>query len=119
MSNQPYSSPSRQENTFQSLISIINQCLSCKHNEYYMQQKNVASLDAPYIYRFYFRRPRHNCQILTRSFNPKSWIFDTESKDLNNYSRLITMAWVANTGVTPCTVSQAVLNYIAKYCTKM
>ena len=37
---------------------------------------------------------------------------------LNSYSRLVTMAWMANTDVSPCSNSQAVLNYIAKYCTK-
>ena len=29
--------------------------------------------------------------------------------------QLVTMAWLANTDVSPCTSSQAVLNYIRKY----
>lgn len=37
---------------------------------------------------------------------------------MNNYVPLITMAWKANTDFTLCTSSQAVLNYLAKYCTK-
>ena len=37
---------------------------------------------------------------------------------INPFNRTITMAWKANTDFTPCTGSQAVLNYLAKYCTK-
>jgi hypothetical protein len=37
---------------------------------------------------------------------------------LNSYVRIITMAWKANTDFAPCTGSQAVMNYLGKYCTK-
>lgn len=37
---------------------------------------------------------------------------------MNRYNRLITMAWMANTDVTPCTNTQAILNYIGKYASK-
>ncbi|KIX04765.1 uncharacterized protein Z518_05635 [Rhinocladiella mackenziei CBS 650.93] len=37
---------------------------------------------------------------------------------LNNYNRLVSLAWLANTDIAPCTGSRAVLNYIGKYCTK-
>lgn len=37
---------------------------------------------------------------------------------MNSYSRLISMAWQANTDVSPCTGRQAVVNYVSKYVTK-
>ncbi|EKG09312.1 hypothetical protein MPH_13668 [Macrophomina phaseolina MS6] len=37
---------------------------------------------------------------------------------LNNFNGVISLGWLANTDVSPCTGSQAVLNYIAKYCSK-
>jgi hypothetical protein len=37
---------------------------------------------------------------------------------LNAYNKLITLGWLANTDITPCTTTQAVMNYIAKYASK-
>lgn len=37
---------------------------------------------------------------------------------MNNYSRLLSMAWQANTDVNPCTGRHAVVHYVSKYVTK-
>jgi ATP-dependent DNA helicase PIF1 len=52
--------------------------------------------------------------------NPMHWMFSPVRNDdrLNSYVRIITMAWKANTDFTLCTGSQAVMDYLGKYCTK-
>ncbi|XP_044718765.1 PIF1-like helicase domain-containing protein [Hirsutella rhossiliensis] len=37
---------------------------------------------------------------------------------VNHYNRLLTVAWLANTDVSPCTSLQQVIDYAAKYCSK-
>jgi ATP-dependent DNA helicase PIF1 len=37
---------------------------------------------------------------------------------MNQYNRLITLAWLANTGISPCSGVEAVINYVAKYSSK-
>jgi ATP-dependent DNA helicase PIF1 len=37
---------------------------------------------------------------------------------VNKYNRLVTMAWQANTDISPCTDPHAVIEYVVKYATK-
>jgi len=37
---------------------------------------------------------------------------------LNLYNRLITISWLANTDVQPCTGARAVIEYVGKYAAK-
>jgi ATP-dependent DNA helicase PIF1 len=37
---------------------------------------------------------------------------------LNNYNRLVSLLWLANTDIAPYISSRAVLKYIGKYCIK-
>ena len=37
---------------------------------------------------------------------------------MNQFNRLITLCWLANTDISPCTGIEAVINYAAKYCSK-
>ncbi|EEU34868.1 uncharacterized protein NECHADRAFT_98098 [Fusarium vanettenii 77-13-4] len=37
---------------------------------------------------------------------------------MNHYNRLLAVAWLANTDVSPCTSLQQVIDYAAKYCSK-
>jgi hypothetical protein len=37
---------------------------------------------------------------------------------LNPYNRLITMSWLANTDIQPCTGARAVIEYVGKYAAK-
>ncbi|KAM4067560.1 ATP-dependent DNA helicase PIF1 [Hirsutella rhossiliensis] len=48
------------------------------------------------------------------------WNFRGERNDgqINHYNRLLTVAWLANTDVSPCTSLQQVIDYAAKYCSK-
>ncbi|KAL6404469.1 ATP-dependent DNA helicase PIF1 [Ilyonectria robusta] len=51
----------------------------------------------------------------------KYWSFRGERNDsqINHYNRLLTVAWLANTDVSPCTSLQQVIDYAAKYCSKL
>ncbi|XP_044715216.1 ATP-dependent DNA helicase PIF1 [Hirsutella rhossiliensis] len=48
------------------------------------------------------------------------WTFRGGRNDgqINHYNRLLTVAWLANTDVSPCTSLQQVIDYAAKYCSK-
>ncbi|EAQ84302.1 hypothetical protein CHGG_10706 [Chaetomium globosum CBS 148.51] len=48
------------------------------------------------------------------------WSFEAVRNDspMNQYNRLITLCWLANTDISPCTGIEAVINYAAKYCSK-
>ncbi|XP_044717313.1 PIF1-like helicase domain-containing protein [Hirsutella rhossiliensis] len=48
------------------------------------------------------------------------WSFRGARNDgqINHYNRLLTVAWLANTDVSPCTSLQQVIDYAAKYCSK-
>lgn len=49
------------------------------------------------------------------------WVFSGERNDayMNQFNPLISMCWRANTDVSPCTGVEAVINYTAKYCSKI
>jgi ATP-dependent DNA helicase PIF1 len=70
--------------------------------------------------RFYYPRSHHAEASVTKDLNPKHWTFDGIRNDarLNGFNRTITLGWMANTDITPCTSAQAAINYIAKYCSK-
>lgn len=72
------------------------------------------------VCRFHYPRTIHDTAIVTREFNPNWYIYDGERNDgrLNNHNRVMAMGWLANTDFAPCTDIQAVINYIAKYCSK-
>ncbi|KAM4058307.1 PIF1-like helicase [Hirsutella rhossiliensis] len=59
------------------------------------------------------RVQRHRC-------NNYSLELQGERNDgqINHYNRLLTVAWLANTDVSPCTSLQQVIDYAAKYCSK-
>ncbi|XP_044715195.1 ATP-dependent DNA helicase PIF1 [Hirsutella rhossiliensis] len=52
--------------------------------------------------------------------NPEPQRIQGERNDgqINHYNRLLTVAWLANTDVSPCTSLQQVIDYAAKYCSK-
>ncbi|SMY27969.1 unnamed protein product [Zymoseptoria tritici ST99CH_1A5] len=47
-------------------------------------------------------------------------MFDPARNDgnINAFNRLFLMGWLANTDIAPCTSVKAVINYLAKYCSK-
>jgi len=48
------------------------------------------------------------------------WTFEAARNDshMNQFSRLASLCWLANTDFSPCTGIEAVINYTAKYCSK-
>ncbi|KAH7038972.1 hypothetical protein B0J12DRAFT_606491, partial [Macrophomina phaseolina] len=107
--------PDQHLNTLEFLSSIINRVQKHKHSAYCERKKKNSNEVAC---RFYFPKHQHGNALIIRDFNPIYYSFDGARNDewLNNYCRVVSYGWLANTDVTPCTGSQAVLNYIAKYC---
>ncbi|KAM4055520.1 ATP-dependent DNA helicase PIF1 [Hirsutella rhossiliensis] len=72
------------------------------------------------------RVQRHRCNnysptsLLDKAPHSKHWSFRGERNDgqINHYNRLLTVSWLANTDVSPCTSLQQVIDYAAKYCSK-
>ncbi|KAM4062958.1 PIF1-like helicase [Hirsutella rhossiliensis] len=92
--------------TVQFLSMVVNRVQRHRCNNYCMQlnkhtkQRLLASLDkVPHSKHWSFRGERNDGQI-------------------NHYNRLLTVAWLANTDVSPCTSLQQVIDYAAKYCSK-
>jgi ATP-dependent DNA helicase PIF1 len=70
--------------------------------------------------RFHFPRHLRDEAVVDKSVNPKHFMFSAARNHdhLNNYNPLLTMAWLANTDVSPVTSIESVLNYVGKYATK-
>ena len=113
--------PEQQENTLHHLSALLNrvQCHNCT-TTYCLTIKKGATPDCEPTCRFYAPWEPRETPTVSKDLNPKHFMFSPVRNDdrLNTYNRLLTMSWMANTDVTPCTGSQAVLNYIGKYCTK-
>jgi ATP-dependent DNA helicase PIF1 len=80
-----------------------------------------GSLSREKLCRFYFERLQYELAVLSREMNPQYEMFDGARPNdgrMNNYIRGIALGWLANTDAPPCTSLRAVLNYIAKYCSK-
>ncbi len=71
--------------------------------------------------RFLFPRPFQQKAILIQRPGKSWWAFEAERNDsfMNQFNRLISLCWLANTDISPCTSIQAVVNYAAKYCSKV
>ncbi|KJZ67912.1 hypothetical protein HIM_12699 [Hirsutella minnesotensis 3608] len=70
--------------------------------------------------RFGFPHGQRLLASLDKVPQSKHWSFRGERNDgrINHYNRLLTVAWLANTDVSPCTSLQQVIDYAAKYCSK-
>ncbi|EAQ86310.1 hypothetical protein CHGG_07563 [Chaetomium globosum CBS 148.51] len=70
--------------------------------------------------RFLFPRPHREEAGLVRRPGKTWWSFEAVRNDshMNQYNRLITLCWLRNTDISPCTGIEAVINYAAKYCSK-
>jgi ATP-dependent DNA helicase PIF1 len=67
-----------------------------------------------------FPRPlRENAEIIKRP-GKTWWAFEAARNDsrMNQFNRLVSLCWLANTDFSPCTGIEAVINYAAKYCSK-
>ncbi|KAM4067812.1 ATP-dependent DNA helicase PIF1 [Hirsutella rhossiliensis] len=74
-------------------------------------------------YHFHKRYTLLRAIVLKRKFNLTDFWGRYEwgarnDGQINHYNRLLTVAWLANTDVSPCTSLQQVIDYAAKYCSK-
>ena len=71
--------------------------------------------------RFLFPRPHREEAELIRQPGRTWFSFEAARNDahMNQFNHLISLCWLANTDVSPCTSVTAVINYAAKYCSKI
>jgi len=116
--------------TFQLLSQIINKCQRHKCSETYCLRVNKKKAkeakekglpEPPPECRFLF--PHEACDKACMMKRPGKawWSFLPRRNDqfLNQYNPVSILAWLANTDFSPCTSLQAVINYAAKYASKI
>src|SRR5205814_9526425 len=102
---------------------FLNACLNWfqRHSRctesYCLRKKKGTSIKSC---QFRFLQLVQDTTSLTTDLNPTYLMFVPQRNDplLNLYMATITIGWLANTDVNPPTSSKAVINYIAKYCSK-
>ncbi|KAL5615052.1 hypothetical protein BROUX41_005116 [Berkeleyomyces rouxiae] len=114
----PLSLPADQQpNDISALSSVVNRVQHHLCSEAYcLRKKKGSQIKAC---RFHFLRPEQETPTVTRADN--GWYsFHPACNDplLNSFHPTISLGWLANKDVTPCTSTHAVINYIAKYCSK-
>ncbi|KAM5354934.1 hypothetical protein ACJ41O_001580 [Fusarium nematophilum] len=103
--------------TVQFLSVVVNRVQRHRCNNYCMQlNKHTKQVEC----RFGFPHGQRLLASLDKVPHSKHWSFRGERNDsqINHYNRLLTVAWLANTDVSPCTSLQQVIDYAAKYCSK-
>jgi len=105
-------------NDASTLSSTVNRLQRHIHTDSYCLRKNKRTKEMEC--RFYLPEPlRAQAELLPhpeRSW-PQLYVARNDGM-VNRYNRLTTMAWQANTDVSPCTSMQAVVEYIIKYAAK-
>lgn len=109
--------------TFDTLSRVVNRVQRHACSEVYCLRRKKTrdgGLSEEPVCRFYFPREMYDEARVTRGMNPSYWMFDGARNDtrLNGFNRTISLGWLANTDLNPCTSIDAVLNYVAKYCSK-
>ncbi|KAM4064851.1 ATP-dependent DNA helicase PIF1 [Hirsutella rhossiliensis] len=103
--------------TVQFLSMVVNRVQRHRCNNYCMQlNKHTKRVEC----RFGFPHDQRLLASLDKAPHSKHWSFRGERNDgqINHYNRLLTVSWLANTDVSPCTSLQQVIDYAAKYCSK-
>ncbi|EXU95371.1 PIF1-like helicase [Metarhizium robertsii] len=103
--------------TVQLLSMVVNRVQRHHCNNYCMQlNKRTKQVEC----RFGFPHGQRLLASLDKLPHSKHWCFRGERNDsqINHYNRLLTVAWLANTDISPCTSLQQVVDYAAKYCSK-
>ncbi|KJZ68845.1 hypothetical protein HIM_11763 [Hirsutella minnesotensis 3608] len=103
--------------SIQFLSMVVNRVQRHRCNNYCMQlNKHTKQVEC----RFGFPHAQRLLASLEKVPHSKHWSFRGERNDgqINHYNRLLTIAWLANTDVSPCTSLQQVIDYAAKYCSK-
>jgi ATP-dependent DNA helicase PIF1 len=70
--------------------------------------------------RFFYPRPLQEVAEVTRNINKKGWMFGARRNQsfFAPCAPVCTFGWMANTDMQPCTSLKALLEYVAKYCSK-
>ena len=111
----PFSAESQ---TFFTLAQVVTKVQTHECNSQYCLRKNHRTKETKC--RFCFPRPFWNSPEFTKGMNPEVYTFAAKRNDqnLNQYNRAISLTWLANTDISVCGDSNAVINYSAKYCSK-
>ncbi|KPM39851.1 hypothetical protein AK830_g6688 [Neonectria ditissima] len=109
--------------TFGTVSEVINRVQRHRCTEAYCLRRRRlpdGTLSETAVCRFNFPRELHDEAYVTTRLNPQYLIFNSARNDtsLNNYNRTLSVGWLANHDISPCTSVHAVVNYIAKYCSK-
>jgi hypothetical protein len=106
------------ENTGEFLNIIINLVQNHRHSPDYCLKINKDTGEE--ICRFSMPRANTDTPYLTIPQGKPFWKFMPESNQgmLNPYNRLITLGWLANTDIQPCTGARTFIEYVGKYATK-
>jgi Helitron helicase-like domain at N-terminus/Domain of unknown function (DUF6570)/PIF1-like helicase/DNA helicase Pif1, 2B domain len=115
--------------TFTWLSQIINRCQRHACSTSYclrvsaQKQREARAQGAPdpaKECRFFFPRASRARAELVQRPTAKWFSFEAQRNDewLNQFSPILTFAWMANTDISPCTSPEAVVAYAGKYCTK-
>ncbi|KAH0826840.1 hypothetical protein AYO21_07253 [Fonsecaea monophora] len=107
-----------QQNELEHLSAVVNRVQRHQCSEAYCLRKEKAT--GTIKCRFNYPQPERETPGLEIPVGSTFYRFQPARNDgrLNNYNRLVSLAWLANTDIAPCTGAVAVLNYIAKYTTK-
>jgi hypothetical protein len=110
--------PEEQENTFSYLSQIVNRVQRHKCTKEYCLRRNKTTGQTRCRFHFPMRSRDHG--ILERPIGSSYYRFFPIRNDptLNAYSRIVSMAWLANADISPCTGTKALLRYMSKYITK-
>ncbi|KJZ74108.1 hypothetical protein HIM_06354 [Hirsutella minnesotensis 3608] len=105
--------------TFQWLSQILNRCQRHHCSETYCLRKKKGSDEISC--RFFFPRDTRDTADVVRRQGQSYFSFEAARNDslMNHYNRCLSLGWLANIDISPCTSLQAVINYAAKYCSKM
>ncbi|KAK1912952.1 hypothetical protein P3342_004888 [Pyrenophora teres f. teres] len=100
------------------LSDIVNLVQGHGCNTPYCQRKNKAT--GLMECRFGFPHDKCDEAYVAKHPNHSYQNFFPARNDslMNKYNRLVTMSWQANTDVSPCTSTTAVMEYVAKYAAK-
>ncbi|KAF6525982.1 hypothetical protein HZS61_009026 [Fusarium oxysporum f. sp. conglutinans] len=105
--------------TFQWLSQVLNRCQRHHCSETYCLRKKKGSEEISC--RFFFPRDTRDTADVVRRQGQSYFSFEAARNDslMNHYNRCLSLGWLANIDISPCTSLQAVINYAAKYCSKM
>jgi ATP-dependent DNA helicase PIF1 len=103
-----------------SLSSVVNRVQGHIHSRYYCLKTNKNTK----VDECRFHLPdelRNKAKLDKHPAVGRDWLWFYPIRNdgmINKYNRLISMAWQANTDISPCTDPKAVLEYVVKYASK-